>query len=129
MSESFVNNYVIQIMSGHPGNTNYEIISTKDGFASLISSLQQKLDRIEQLSEINPQRKNSPTLLWSDYATLVPGRTSRIYLSFAVDNDLMDYHVGPTIAKRIVRVLGFLSILGLLIFAFIGAVSIFRGIF
>lgn len=47
MSNSYVNKYVIQVETGH-GNTNYKIISTREGFTELAHTLNAKLEKPEQ---------------------------------------------------------------------------------
>jgi len=129
MRESFVNKYIIKIESGHLGNTNYKIISTPSGFTELLQKLQEKLNRIKQLSENDPQYRIPTTFVWSDCATLYPGRTSRIYLSFSVEDNLDAYHRKPTHIKQLTRVIGLLIVIGIIILALIGGVTIVRALF
>jgi hypothetical protein len=126
MSDSYVNNYVIQIESGH-GNTNYKIISTREGLTELVRTLTAKLEIPEQHLPNTWKTEDSSFLLWSDYATVAQGQTARIYLSFALAKDLASYHTRPSLFKRFLFFLGCIFVVGILVLAVIGGVTVIRG--
>jgi len=124
MAESLKNKYAIEVESGHPGFTNYKIISTPAGFDTMLSELQRKVEVIRKRTESDQQFRISRQLLWNGNATLVPGRTSRIYLSFEIDGDLEKYHY-KTFRETVLFEYLMLGILaGVLIFAGIGLYSV-----
>lgn len=126
MEESHLNRFVIRIESGHPGYTDYKIISTPDGFKEMLQTIQPKIDGIENRRKEDPQFEFSRHLLFSEYATLDPGKTSRIYVSFDVDSDLEKYHRPP---NRFTKLFGGIFNWMIIILAAIGVGSILRLLF
>lgn len=127
MSDSYVNNYVIQIESSSHGNTNYKIISTREGLTKLVRGLNANLEIPEQYLPNEWKTENSSFLLWGDYATVAQGQTARIYLSFVLAKDLASYHTHPSIFRRFLFFLGCVFVVGILVLAIIGAVAIIKG--
>ena len=124
MTESFTNKYVISVTTGHPGATSYDVVSTREALTEMARALLNKLNDADGAPAGNLQAQTSPLLLWSDYATIAHGKTSRVYLSFFIAEDLATYHGGPSLLKRAANLLGFFLIIGLLVLAGIGVYSL-----
>jgi hypothetical protein len=126
MDETFENEYVIKVESQSHGNTSYKVVSTLGGFERLLAELQPQVENIKRLSEKDPQYLVPRKLLWSKYATVAPGRTSRIYLSFELDTNLAEYHRRTLLQRAPLEYLFLAIIAGVLILAGIGVYAIVR---
>ncbi len=89
MAEEYVNDYVVNVASGHPGYTSYTIICTPEKMGEMLDGVRAALEAAmkEPTESIEPQK------VWSTYATKANEETSRVYLQFAVVTDLKKYHV------------------------------------
>ncbi len=103
MRKEHENNYVIKVEYSHPGNTEYKIISTLDGYREMLRKLSATIDGFDHRKAAEPQHKFSKLRIWGDYATLFPGKTSRIYLSLEVDESLAHYSKKPGFLKIFLR--------------------------
>lgn len=120
MTEFYNNRYVIKVESGHPGYSHYQIISTREGMAEMVRSLQAALE--------SPEGERRSGSLWNDSATIAHGQTSRVYLSFKLADDLSIYHVRPSRFKEGISFLGCICVaLALLTLAYIGATAVVSG--
>ncbi len=126
MSESYINKYIIEVNSSH-ANTNYKVISTREGLTAMARTLLEKLEQPQQNLRRERQSEDSPIFLWSDYATIARGRTARVYLSFALAKDLDSYHIPPNRLKRFAVLFGLIVAIAILALAVVGIVAIVRG--
>ena len=122
MEEAFNNNYVVQVTHGHPGATIYTVMSTREHMATLVHALSDALSKPEESLRAPLQPADSPTTLWSHYATTAYVQTSRVSLVFTLVRDLAPFHVRPTLLRR----MGGLLIMLVLAFAAIGLVATIR---
>lgn len=126
MEEFFNNKYVVQVERGHPGSTTYTVFSTREHMTALVQALSEALAKPEESLRESWQPPDSPTTLWSDYATIAYGRTSRVSLVFRLLRDLAPFHVRSTFIKRMGGFASCFLIILVLSFAVIGAVATIR---
>jgi hypothetical protein len=103
-----VNKYVIDVESGHPGFRAYTVISTLGDMRKLVEALSRSLG--------DPAAAGK---LWSDYATVAHGQSSRVELRFVVEPDLAPYHT-RSLLVQVRRLLGCVVLLAALYFAWVG---------
>jgi hypothetical protein len=126
MAEFFRNKYVVQVEHGHPGFTTYTVLSTREDMTALVEALSEALAKPEESLGESLPAPDSPTRLWSGYATTAYGQTSRVSLVFQLVRDLAPYHVRPTTGRRLLGVVWALVVLLVLALAVVGAVASVR---
>ena len=127
MSEFYINKYVVKVTTGHLRYTSYTLLSTREDMKTLVDKLSAALNLPEENLLSQWLTAEEPTELWSDYATIAYGETSRVYLSFAFVNNLNVYHVQPKPWKAWLSVLGCLAVIALFALAVIGLIPIHDG--
>lgn len=60
MSEFFTNRYVVQVKGGHPSQTSYNIISTREGMTAMVQALSETLHRHQGARQILKALKVRP---------------------------------------------------------------------
>ncbi|HTI72962.1 MAG TPA: hypothetical protein VMF06_23515 [Candidatus Limnocylindria bacterium] len=118
MSDEYINKYVMEIESGHPGFKSFTVISTRDDLKAMIKSLESALEQTAPESSQTAAAAQSPRHVWSTYATIAHGETERVYLNFAVASDLLRYHskkrgLGPVMGYVLVAAIFVLLAIGL----------------
>jgi len=127
MAEFFQNKFVIKIESGHPGYRQYTIIATRENMARMVQELSQALAEAEESQLSNPQASTGLSQLWSQYATIAYGETSRITLTFALSPELDVFHARPKRSRDLLFCFGCLGLTAILILAYIGLKAIAHG--
>ena len=128
MSETFSNNYVIQVESSHRWTT-YKIISTQAGYAEMLRSVNAKIEGLESRTRSDPDFSVRPQMLWSSEATLAPGKTSFIAISFELDTDLDAYHKPPLWSGCVFEYWLIALVLLVLVLAGVGLLTALRFVF
>ncbi len=133
MEETFVNDFVVRVESGHPGYVSYQIIATPDSLLALSQELKDEAEKYKRaqpstISPIEHRDKHTPyrgeALLLSKYATQDKGKSSRVSIAFMAADDLSRYHVQP---KSSWNNLLLLFVLGVVCLAGIGLSNILFG--
>src|SRR5437868_6491140 len=101
MEEFFNNKYVVHVGRAHPGSTMYTVLSTREHMNAMVLALLEALAKPEDSLRGSLQPVESPTTLWSNYATTAYGQTSRVTLAFQIVRDLAPFHVRRTITQRV----------------------------
>ena len=124
MDELYVNKYVVEMKTGHPGATTYTVVSTRDNMAAMARALPAALSNpaAQRAEDWSPSN-----LLWQQWATTADGRTSRVSLGFRVADDLAQYHVRRRFASRLRRYLRVAFWIALFAFAGIGICATLSG--
>jgi hypothetical protein len=129
MEKKYVNDFVIEIASGHPGYTSYTIIATRENLGKLAADLGEAL----LLSDSEMAVSGNPSVyqgeLVSRYATIAYGETSRVYLNFKLSADLAPYHVRKRNYPNFFVALGSLAMLFVLWLAYIGLRTVIHHFF
>ncbi len=120
MAEFFQNKFVIQRDSGHPGYQSYTIIATRNDLDQMVRELTVALGEFVEAASPVLEHNSRPRQIISKYATIANGETSRVYLQFAIADDLSCFHVRPTLLSRIKANIGCITLTGLVIFAAVG---------
>src|SRR5262245_20484948 len=103
-----VNKYVVEVEAGHPGFRTYTIISTPTDMRELAQALSRSLEK-----------PTSAGSVWSEYATVAYGQSSRVELRFVVQPDLAPYHKRSTL-RKVGRSLGCVLLLAAGYFTWVG---------
>jgi hypothetical protein len=123
--ENYVNRYVIKRGGGHRW-TQYHIVSTLSGYKEMLRSLEATVSGLDDRSSSDPQFKIPTRQIWGSTATLSPGMTSFIYLSFDIEPNLDAYHKKRFWRRSLFEYLFLLLFLAILILAGIGAIALIR---
>ena len=95
MEESFINDCVVEVESGHPGFVNYKLIATPETWRLLAAQLASAAENSASVDESKKNDRGEISLL-SKYATIYKGKSSRVSISFYAVKNLTAYHVRPT---------------------------------
>ena len=126
MNDRFSNGFVVKVEHGHSGFTDYKVISTLDGYKELLRVLTPQIEGLQNRLENESNFRETDRLLFSEYATLYPGITSRVQVSFLLDTNLEKYHEPPRLLNRAANKVAVLLWIAL---ALIGLISVARFVF
>jgi len=127
VEEIFYNDYVIKIEAGHPGFISYTIIANKKNMSRLVAELGAALKMMPDTKLSDKETGEQPQVIWSAYATKARQETSRVYLKYALANDLSPYHVIPKRKRDLWATAKFVLLIVLIVLAWIGVRALGSG--